>query len=348
MADRTLNIKQLILRNDTAAQWTSKNPVLGSGEMGIEKDTRKFKFGDGVTAWNDLKYASGGGVEKKTTAPTTSDVDYEPGTIWLNTTDNTAYVLMSVSGSTATWMQLAVTTGTVENAKTADKLKTARNITLNGAVVTNTKSFDGSADVTFTLVLATSGVGAGTYTKVTVNDKGIVTSATNISAADVPNLTLSKITDAGTAAAKDIGTAAGNIPILDSNGKLNASVMPALAITEVFEVNSQEEMLALTAQVGDVAIRIDENKSYILAAEPASTLDNWKLLRTPTDAVLSVNGKTGAVTLTTDDIQEGSTNLYFTNARFDTRFGQKNVGDLADGANALMVSDTFTLDCGNA
>lgn len=348
MADKTLLIKQLILRNATASAWTSSNPILGSGEMGIEIDTRKFKFGDGITAWNSLKYASGGGVEKKNVAPEPTDADYESGTIWLNTTDNTAYILVSVSGGTATWLQLAVTTGTVENAKTADKLKNARNITLNGAVATNTKSFDGSADLTFTLVLVASGVSAGTYTKVTVNDKGIVTSGENISAADIPNLTLSKITDAGTAAAKDIGTAAGNVPILDSNGKLNASVMPALAITEVFEVNSESEMLALTAQVGDVAIRADENKSYILAAEPASTLDNWKLLRTPTGAVLSVNGKTGAVTLTSDDISEGSTNLYFTNARFDTRFGQKNIGDLADGANAVMTSDTLILDCGNA
>ena len=47
---------QIQLRNDTAANWTSANPVLAQGEMGIETDTRKFKFGDGVTAWNSLAY----------------------------------------------------------------------------------------------------------------------------------------------------------------------------------------------------------------------------------------------------------------------------------------------------
>ena len=56
-------------------------------------------------------------------------------------------------------------------------------------------------------------------------------------------------------------------------------------------------MLALTAQVGDVAVRTDVNKSFILTASPATTLGNWQELLTPTDAVLSVDGNTGAVSL---------------------------------------------------
>lgn len=51
------------LRRGNAATWTSVNPVLADGEEGIEQDTRKFKIGDGTTAWNSLSYwgASGGG-----------------------------------------------------------------------------------------------------------------------------------------------------------------------------------------------------------------------------------------------------------------------------------------------
>lgn len=44
------------LRNDTAANWTTANPVLCQSEMGVENDTHKLKIGDGVTAWNDLEY----------------------------------------------------------------------------------------------------------------------------------------------------------------------------------------------------------------------------------------------------------------------------------------------------
>ena len=52
--------QQLIqLRRDTAANWTSVDPILGLAEAGLETDTNKLKFGDGVTAWNSLPYFVG-------------------------------------------------------------------------------------------------------------------------------------------------------------------------------------------------------------------------------------------------------------------------------------------------
>ena len=93
-----------------------------------------------------------------------------------------------------------------------------------------------------------------------------------------------------------LGTANGIAP-LDGSGKVPIDHLPALAISETFVVNSQANMLALTAQTGDVAVRTDVNKSFILTATPASTLANWQELLTPTDAVLSVDGLTGAVVL---------------------------------------------------
>ena len=84
---------------------------------------------------------------------------------------------------------------------------------------------------------------------------------------------------------------------LDGSGKVPVDHLPALAISETFVVNSQANMLALSAQTGDVAVRTDVNKSFILTATPASTLGNWQELLTPTDSVLSVDGLTGAVDL---------------------------------------------------
>ncbi len=46
------------LRRDTAANWASVNPTLGPGEPALETDTMLVKYGDGVTAWNDLQYAA--------------------------------------------------------------------------------------------------------------------------------------------------------------------------------------------------------------------------------------------------------------------------------------------------
>lgn len=42
----------------TATQWSAADPVLLRGEIGVESDTRKFKFGNGVNHWTDLKYAN--------------------------------------------------------------------------------------------------------------------------------------------------------------------------------------------------------------------------------------------------------------------------------------------------
>ena len=44
------------LRSDTAANWTAANPVLLAGEIGVETDTRRYKIGDGTTAWAGLSY----------------------------------------------------------------------------------------------------------------------------------------------------------------------------------------------------------------------------------------------------------------------------------------------------
>lgn len=99
----------------------------------------------------------------------------------------------------------------------------------------------------------------------------------------------------GSVAVLTAGTAAGNVPVLDGSGQLPTSVLPALAITETYVVASQAAMLALTAQRGDVAVRSDLNKSFILATDSSGTLADWKELLTPTDAVLSVAGLTGAI-----------------------------------------------------
>lgn len=435
MAENVTLKTKILLRNDTKAQWSTVNPVLGKGEIGIETDTRLFKFGDGTTNWNDLKYADTEHAVLKEADPTTSDASYSLGTKWVNTTNKKTFLLLGINDGSADWQQIALmkdlsdlgagdmlksqfaTNGKVEqgyvdkaimadtatnatsaghatsadtatnatSATTATKLASAQNITLTGDV-TGTASFDGSAEASIAATLKNSGVTAGTYTKVTVDAKGIVTAATNATADDmpsnipvskitglgtaatvntgtaegnipvigtgntldasvIPDIALSKVTGAGTAASKNVGTAEGEVPVLGAEGKLNEAVLPALAITDTFEVDSQAAMLELEAQKGDVAVRSDVNKSFILKQTPASTLANWVELRTPTDTVLSVNSKTGAVVLTTDDIAEGSTNKYYTDERakavFDTNFAEAFSGAL-DGITTDDVNEGET------
>jgi hypothetical protein len=56
------------LRRDTAANWTAANPILSSGEPGVETDTGKLKIGNGSTSWNTLPYISGMAIADDTSA----------------------------------------------------------------------------------------------------------------------------------------------------------------------------------------------------------------------------------------------------------------------------------------
>lgn len=85
-------------------------------------------------------------------------------------------VIGSISGSSGTC------TG---NAATATRWATGRTIALTGDVTGTSAAFDGSAALSFAATLANSGVAAGTYTKVTVDAKGRVTTGASLASADV-------------------------------------------------------------------------------------------------------------------------------------------------------------------
>jgi hypothetical protein len=122
--------------------------------------------------------------------------------------------------------------------------------------------------------------------------------------------------------------AADGIASLDAGGKVPASELPDIAISDTFVVVSEAAMLALTAEVGDIAVRTDVNKTFILKTAGASTLANWQELLTPTDAVTSVDGQTGVVDLSGN----------YVNVTGDTMSG-----NLAMGTNKITGLGTPTV-----
>ena len=86
-------------------------------------------------------------------------------------------------------MVKASSAGAVES---ANKLTNARNIALKGDA-TGSTSFDGSSNVEIAVALANSGVAAGTYTKVTVDAKGRVTTGSTLAKADLPTITIEDV-----------------------------------------------------------------------------------------------------------------------------------------------------------
>lgn len=57
--DAQIVTARLQIRRDSSATWAAKNPILLSGELGLESDTLKIKVGDGTTAWGLLEYIKG-------------------------------------------------------------------------------------------------------------------------------------------------------------------------------------------------------------------------------------------------------------------------------------------------
>ena len=101
---------QIQLRRDTAANWTTANPTLAAGELGLETDTAKYKIGNGSTAWASLSYSS------LPSNAIDANIINAKGDLLVGTADNTIsrlavggtnnYVLM-VDSSTATGVKWA-------------------------------------------------------------------------------------------------------------------------------------------------------------------------------------------------------------------------------------------------
>ena len=69
---------------------------------------------------------------------------------------------------------------------------------------------------------------------------------------------------------------------LDGTGKVPQSQLPSIALVDTNVVASQAAMLALTAETGDIAIRTDLNKTFILAGIDPSVIGDWQEMLTPT------------------------------------------------------------------
>ncbi|MHC0445873.1 tail fiber domain-containing protein [Flavobacterium sp. 3-218] len=88
---------------------------------------------------------------------------------------------------------------------------------------------------------------------------------------------------------------------LGADGKLISSQLPAITVNDTFVIASEAAMLALTAETGDIAVRTDLSKSFILKGSNSALLTDWQELLTPTSEVTKVFGRNGAVTAQAGD-----------------------------------------------
>lgn len=212
------------------------------------------------------------------------------------------------------WLKVQVdglVTGSIVAGKAA-RLSAVRTLSITGAGI-GSAAFDGSANAAIALTLANSGVSAGTYSKVTVNAKGLVTAGAALVASDIPALDWSKITTGRP-------TTLGGYGITDALAKSDAVTSP-----------TPNKLLWMNS-AGQLPASITGN---------AATANKWAVART-----LSISGDaTGSGTL------DGSANagISVTLANTGVADGiytkvRVNPKGLVIGATTLTTADIPSLD----
>ena len=239
-------------------------------------------------------------LQKLASAPTTN---VSSGRVYYNTTDNKLYVYDGTN-----WVDLTsqgnytFTNGIQENSRTVSiKLATgsnAGNVTftadtngLSGTVAAASTSASGVIEIATyteastgtsetlavnpkqlaTKVTANTAITGATKCKITYDSKGLVTSGADLAASDIPNLSLSKITDV-TATATEVNVLDG---ITASTAELN--IMDGVTVT-ASDINS------VTSKIGLSDLSIDSGSTNYLEYSSSTGKFGAKVDTTVTDS----------------------------------------------------------------
>jgi len=215
----------------------------------------------------------------------------------------------------------------VDLSNKANKLTTARNISLTGKV-TGLTSFDGSGNVSITTAL--SGV--------TSSD---ITEGTRLYYTDSrARLALSSISDSNITSLISYDDTTGQI-------KYRANTSYITEGSNLYFTNTRADARA-DVRIGASSINALADVDTVTSAPTNGQVLTWtgsawtpSTVSGGSGAVSSVNTKTGAVTLNTDDVSEGTSNLYFTNTRWDNRLAAKTTDNLNEGTTNKYFSNTL-------
>lgn len=187
-------LTQIQIRRDTAANWTSANPTLALGELGLETDTGHVRVGDGTTAWTSLLNAFKQ-INQRTllqlgASPTSTDIALGSGALftgpdnilrYVNATGNAFVAIDVATMNAATASAAASATAAVSTASSA---QTAAAAAQSAATAAQTAATAAQTAASAAVPLTQKGVANGVAT---------LDSGTHIPAGQLPNPTSSAL-----------------------------------------------------------------------------------------------------------------------------------------------------------
>ena len=345
-------------RRDTSSNWTSSNPILLQGELGIETDTSKAKIGDGTTSWTSLGYfpvetgdissvtagtgLTGGGTSGAVTLAIDSTVATLSGTQTLtnktltdsNTffqdqTDNTKKMQFELSG---------ITTGTT-------RTLTVPNI--NGTIITS----GDTSTVTNTML-------AGSIANAKLTNSAVTIGTTSVSLGATAS-SISGLTSLGVTGSATIGTdltVTGNLTVNGTTTTINSTVVTVDDIA--IELGAVTTPTDVTANSGGIVLKgaTDKSITWLSATTSWTSSENFNLLTgktykiNGTDVLTStqVLGKavpTGVIVGTTDT--QTLTNKTFTDSTTSFQDDVDNTKKMQFQLSGITTATTRTLTIPN-
>lgn len=151
MANVTLN-SRVVVRNDTASNWNTSNPILLKGEIGFELGGSeiKFKIGDGTNTWSNLPYFEAGlTVLSGVNAPATSTAG-KLGQLYYASSNQKLYMCYTSSGSIYVWKQI-VSPDDLSDLGVGDMLKSLYDTNNDGKVDVSESLYNSAANQNATI-----------------------------------------------------------------------------------------------------------------------------------------------------------------------------------------------------
>ena len=324
------------IRRDTAANWSSENPTLASGEMGLDQTNNFIKMGDGTTAWNSLAQFTQNieNVEDLVGAMVTSNTETFI-TVTYDDSDGTLDFVVPVLDEDAMGSNSATNLATQQSIKAyVDAQVTAQDLDFQG---------DSGGALSIDLDSETLDIAGGT---------GIDTTGSGNEVSVAIDSTVTTLTGSQTLTNKTLTS-----PVLGGTVSISGHLIPSANVT--YDLGSNAARFndlwldGSSIQLGSAAITASGSSVVLPSGSTVSGAGTLMDLTThfvdednmasnsatKVASQQSVKAYVDAQILTkdnSDEIAEGSTNLYFTNARARAAVSVTDAG--GDGSLAYNSS----------